>query len=321
MCGIVGIISKKNCINEIISGLKALEYRGYDSSGLAFFKNQKLTSKKSIGKISNLIKKLKNEKIKTNTAIAHTRWATHGKPTNLNAHPFIKDNCAIVHNGIIENYDELIKLYSLNKRNIISETDTEIIAELYNKLLKKSNNPLEKLIKILKKIKGTYAFAFLVSQKNAIFATRKGSPLLVGLGKDSNSISSDVLGLPDNTKEIIFLEENDIAEITDSSVVIYNNNGKRVHREKHTHVSKNTFISKGKYSHFMQKEIFYQPTSIEDTLLNFTDKKSSTILLPKSCVNFNKISNLYFVACGTAYHACMIAKYWMDHFTSINILK
>ncbi len=318
MCGIVGIVSKKNCIKEIISGLKALEYRGYDSSGLAFFKNNKLTCEKSIGKISNLIKKIKNKKIKTNTAIAHTRWATHGKPNNLNAHPFIKDNCAIVHNGIIENYDELIKLYSLNKKNIISDTDTEIIAELYNQLLNNSNNPLEELIKILKKIKGTYAFAFLVSKKNSILAARKGSPLVLGLGDSFNSISSDVLGLPGNTKEIIFLEENDIAEITDSNIKIYNNRGKEVSRKKQKYINKNTFTTKDKYNHFMQKEIFYQPISIEDTLLNFTDKKSSSILLPKSNVNLNKISNLYFVACGTAYHACMIAKYWMDNFTSIN---
>ena len=317
MCGIVGIASNSNCIPALLSGLQALEYRGYDSSGIASSINNRLVHQKSVGKISHLVDKLNSEEIQGNTAIAHTRWATHGKPSLVNTHPFVKENCAMVHNGIIENHEELINIHSLNKKNIQSATDTEVIAEVYNKLLDGINTPIEALINMIRKIEGTFAFAFLVKGTNSIYAARKGSPLVVGLSEKCNALSSDVLGLPDKVKEIIFLEENDIVEINSSSFSIYNLKGDKVEREIHPHTSKNEFNTKGNFKHFMQKEIYHQPISIEDTVLNFSDRKTGHVLLPKCEIDFNYVPNLHFAACGTAYHACMIAKYWFEQFANI----
>jgi len=317
MCGIVGIASDNNCIPALLSGLQALEYRGYDSSGIASSINNHLTYQKSIGKISNLIDKLNNKKLQGNTAIAHTRWATHGKPILVNAHPFVKENCALVHNGIIENHEELINIHSLNRKNIQSETDTEVIAEIYNKLLHEYKNPIEALINMMSKIEGTFAFAFLVKGTQSIYAARKGSPLVIGLSEKCNALSSDILGLPDEVREIIFLEENDIVEINNFSFSIFNHKGNKIEREKHPHITKNEFVTKGNYKHFMQKEIYYQPISIEDTVLNFSDRKTGSVLLPKCDIDFNYVPSLHFAACGTAYHACMIAKYWFEQFANI----
>jgi len=317
MCGIVGIASDNNCIPALLSGLQALEYRGYDSSGIASSTNNRLVHQKSVGKISHLVDKLSSQEIKGNTAIAHTRWATHGKPTLVNAHPFVKENCAMVHNGIIENHEELINIHALNRKNIQSATDTEVIAEAYNKLLDGIKNPIEALINMMSKIEGTFAFAFLVKGTKSIYAARKGSPLVVGLSEKCNALSSDVLGLPDTVKEIIFLEENDIVEINSSSFSIYNLKGEKVEREIHPHTNKNEFSTKGNFKHFMQKEIYHQPVSIEETVLNFSDKKTGHVLLPKCDIDFHYVPSLHFAACGTAYHACMIAKYWFEQFANI----
>ena len=319
MCGIVGIASKKDCINDIISGLHSLEYRGYDSAGLAIIKNNKFEHSKDIGKISNLEKNVKKNKLSGNIVIAHTRWATHGKPSINNSHPFIKKNCALVHNGIIENYEELIKYYLINKKKLKSDTDSEVIAEIYNKLLNKFNNPIDAIKSLNKKILGSFSFAFLVHGSKSIYVTRRGSPLILGIGEDFNAVSSDVLGLPDNTKEIIFLEENDIAEVNESSVIIFDKSNRKIKREKHKFIPRQEFKIKGSYKHFMEKEIFHQPISIEDTILNFTDKKRKSVYLPQTNIKFNNISNIILVACGTAYHSCMVAKYWLEAMTDLNV--
>jgi len=319
MCGIVGIVSRNDCIKEIITGLHSLEYRGYDSSGVATIKNNQFKYNKDIGKISNLEKNVKKNKLRGNIAIAHTRWATHGKPSIKNSHPFIKENCALVHNGIIENYEELIKYYSINEKNLNSDTDSEVIAEIYNKLLNKFNNPIEAIKILNKKILGSFSFAYLVHGSKSIYVTRRGSPLVLGIGDDFNAVSSDVLGLPDNTKEILFLEENDIAEINDSSISIFPRNITNTKREKHKFIPKQDFKIKGNYKHFMEKEIFHQPISIEDTILNFTDKKRKRVYLPQTDIKFTDFSNIILVACGTAYHACIVAKYWLETMTDLNV--
>ena len=319
MCGIVGIASKNNCVNEILLGLHSLEYRGYDSAGLATIKNNQIDYIKNIGKINNLEKNIKKSKLSGNIVIAHTRWATHGKPSIKNSHPFIKKNCALVHNGIIENYEELIKYYSINKKNLQSDTDSEVIAEIYNKLLNKFNNPIEAIKNLNKKILGSFSFAYLVHGSKSIYVTRRGSPLILGIGEGFNAVSSDVLGLPDNTKEIIFLEENDIAEINESSVSIFDKNSRKIKREKHKFIPRQDFKVKGNYKHFMEKEIFHQPISIEDTILNFTDKTRKSVYLPQTNIKFTNISNIILVACGTAYHSCMVAKYWLEAMTDLNV--
>ena len=319
MCGIVGIASRDNCIKEIISGLYSLEYRGYDSSGLATIKNNHFEYDKSIGKISNLEKVVKSKKITGNVVIAHTRWATHGKPSTKNSHPFVKDNCALVHNGIIENYADLINYYSINKKNIKSDTDSEIIAAIYSKLINKFKNPISAIKNLNKKIIGSFSFAFLVRGSKSIYVTRRGSPLVLGVGEGFNAVSSDVLGLPDKTKEIIFLEENDIAKLDENIISIYDGNNKNIKRGKHKFIPKKDFKIKGSFKHFMEKEIFHQPISIEDTILNFADKKNKNVYLPKTNINFNTFNNIVLVACGTAYHSCMVAKYWLEAMTDLNV--
>ena len=319
MCGIVGIVSKKDCIKDIVSGLRSLEYRGYDSSGVVAIQNNKFQYSKNIGKVSKLVKSIKKKKFKGNLVIAHTRWATHGKPSIKNSHPFVKDNCALVHNGIIENYIELMKYFSIKKENIKSDTDSEVIAEVFNKLMNSSDNPIDVIKKINKKIIGSFSFAFLVLESKSIYITRRGSPLVIGVGDNFNAVSSDVLGLPENTKETIFLEENDIAELNETSISIYDASYKNIKREKHKFIPKKDYKNKGNYKHFMEKEIFHQPESIEDTILNFADKKRKSVYLPQINVNIDQNSNVILVACGTAYHACMIAKYWLEELTNLNV--
>ena len=319
MCGIVGIASENDCVKGIIKGLYSLEYRGYDSSGIATLNDNLFASKKSIGKISRLENAIIKDKIQGNLGIGHTRWATHGKPTLNNCHPFIKNNCALVHNGIIENFEELVKIFALNETCIKSETDSEIIAEICDKLLNEFNNPIDVIKKISQNIQGTFSFAFLIKGSDSIYATRRGSPLVLGLSENLNSISSDVLGLPDETREIIFLEENDIATINPSSISIYNIKGNSINRKKHEFVAKKDFKTKGKFMHFMEKEIFHQPICLEDIILNFADKKTNSVFLPKNTIDFNNISNIILVACGTAYHACMIAKYWLEQMTDKHV--
>ena len=316
MCGIVGITSKEDSVSDILSGLQALEYRGYDSSGIACSNDNNLDFQKSVGKISNLIHGLNNKKLKGKTSIAHTRWATHGKPSIVNSHPFVKENCALVHNGIVENYEDLISSFLLDTNKLESETDTEIVAEIYSKLLTEFD-PIEALMNLTKNIQGTYAFAFLVKGSNSIYAVRKGSPLVVGLSNELKSISSDILGLPNSVTQTIFLEENDIVEINNSYFSIFNNHGKPVEREIHSHKSTIDFNTKGNFKHFMQKEIYHQPSSLEDTVLNYCDKKTNKVLLPRCGVDFNQVSHIHLVACGTAYHACKVANYWLEEFANI----
>ena len=319
MCGIVGIASKTDCIEDIVSGLLSLEYRGYDSAGIGIIKNSKFESFKKVGKISSLQKEIINNKITGKIAIGHTRWATHGKPSLKNSHPFVRDNCVLVHNGIIENCDELIKYFSINKKQIKSETDSEVAAEVFNKLLNEFNNPIDAIIELNKKIIGNFSFAYLVRGTNSIYATRRGSPLVLGIADSFNAVSSDVLGLPDDTKEIIFLEENDTVSINESKISIFNKKNNKILRKKHIFIPKKDFKVKGNFKHFMEKEIFHQSTSIEDTVLNFAEKKTQSVFLPQTNINFKKFSNLILIACGTAFHSCMIGKYWLETLTSFNI--
>ena len=319
MCGIVGIASKKNNLNDILIGLKSLEYRGYDSCGIAGVSDEKIFFEKSISKIYELEKKLNKRKIQSNLSIGHTRWATHGKPSIKNAHPIIKENCSIVHNGIIENFEELKIKYKIDKKLIISDTDTEIISLITERLLKKYDDPSIIIKKITKHIKGTYSFAIIINKFKNIFAVKKGSPLVVGLSKNYNALSSDVLGLPDETDEIIFLEDNDMIVMSSNNYKITNLKKKINKRQTHKYTPKKNFLTKGKFKHFMQKEIYYQPISIENTFQNYSDIKSKSIYFPKSNINFDQVTEIHFIGCGTALHACMIAKYWFEMYSKINV--
>ena len=241
MCSIIGYYGKNLAAPILVKGLEKMEYRGYDSVGVATKSENEIVVKKGVGKVVEVNNEIHLDGLPGITGIGHTRWATHGKPSLINCHPFIKDNCALVHNGIIENFEQLINYYSLDGKNIISETDSEVIAEIFNKLLNKYNNPIEAIRDLTKKIVGTFSLGFLVKGSNTIYATRKGSPLVLGLSDTFNSISSDLLGLPEETKEIIFLEENDIATINKSSISIYDIENNEVKREKHQFVPKKDF--------------------------------------------------------------------------------
>jgi len=318
MCGIIGIVNKSSCIKEIINGLSKLEYRGYDSSGIATINNNKIQYRKTKGKLDNLKKTIKLNPIDGNIGIGHTRWATHGQPSNVNAHPFVKKNCALVHNGIIENFADIKKTLSNQRINYQSETDTEVVAELMNYLIEDKASPLEATTEVAKRIEGNYAIAFLVKNSKNLYVTRRGSPLLIGISKSLNCVASDSLALPNNVDEVIYMEEGDTAEVGIDQINIYDHKLKLKKRKTHKHISLQSHTSKDNYKHFMIKEIHYQPRSIEETLLNFAKKNEEETYLPKFKVEENKIKKLSLIACGTAFHACMISKYWFEKISKIN---
>ena len=282
MCGIVGGVTNRDITPLLLDGLKRLEYRGYDSSGLLVLsKNNSFLRARSVGKVHNLEKNLNSRKkrIKGNIGIAHTRWATHGEPANRNAHPHISNNAVgVVHNGIIENYLELKDSQSKQGYKFTSDTDTEVIAHAIEFNMHSSNTFLESVQKAINTFEGAYGLG-VISPKypNTIIATRKGSPLIIGLGKDANYIASDQMALLSVTKKFIFLEEGDIAELKLEKITIYDKDGNKVNRPIKISKLKAGQVSLGDYKHFMQKEIFEQPQSIRDTLESRVTKESVVV--------------------------------------------
>lgn len=323
MCGIVAGIAQRNIVPILMEGLKRLEYRGYDSAGIAILDSKHhLVRRRTVGKVEALDKAIMPEALSATIGVAHTRWATHGKPSESNAHPHISDNIALVHNGIIENYlplrQELIKVgYSFE-----SETDTEVIAHLLNQALKKNNNFLLAVQKTVARLEGTYAIVFLYQDDpKSLIAVRKGSPLMVGLGYGENFIASDHLALLSVTQQFIYLQEGDIAEVTAETVSIYDNNGKKVHHPRHLIDLPTEVVSKGKYRHFMEKEIFEQPnavnTALEGRLVNPSEVWDE-VFGPNSIQRFAQIKHVQIVACGTSYHAGLIAAQWLERWVGIS---
>ena len=322
MCGIVAGIAQRNIVPILIEGLKRLEYRGYDSAGIAILDSkQHLVRRRTVGKVEALEKTIGPEDLSGTIGIAHTRWATHGKPSESNAHPQISDTIALVHNGIIENYlplrQELIKAGYFFE----SETDTEIIAHLLNQELKKNSNFLVAVQKTVTRLEGAFAIVFLnQNEPQALIAVRKGSPLMVGLGQRENFIASDHLALLPVTQQFIYLQEGDITEITAEAVNIYDINGKKVSRSKHLIDLPKEMVSKGKYRHFMEKEIFEQPNAVnaalEGRLVNPSEVWDE-IFGSNSIERFAQIKHVQIVACGTSYHAGLIAAQWLERWVGI----
>ena len=324
MCGIIGGVTNIDITPLLLDGLKRLEYRGYDSSGLVLLtKNNKLTLKRAVGKVINLEKKIKLKKNKIEGAIglAHTRWATHGKPSDKNAHPHISNNSiSVVHNGIIENYIDLKDLQIKQGYEFTSETDTEVIAHAIDFATQSSNSLLEATQKVLKKLDGSYGLGVISSNHpNTIIAARKGSPLLIGIGDNGNYIASDQMALLSITKQFIFLEEEDIAELTLEKITIYNKEGKIVNRPIKVSNLKECQVDLGDYDHFMQKEIFEQPQAIRDTLESRITKKNILVSAfgPKARDIFKKVKQVQIIACGSSYHAGLVAKYWLEDISKI----
>ena len=318
MCGIVAAASQTNIISILADGLKHLEYRGYDSSGIAFIQNKNISSYKKEGNVSELTQSL-DKKLNANIGIAHTRWATHGKPSKENAHPHISNNnIAIVHNGIIENHLE-IKNKFFQDLSFASETDSEILAHLIN-FYRKENEIFEAVYLALKEVKGSYAIAVL-DKKNPekLIVARNGSPLLIGLGEKINFIASDAQALIEHTNKFVYLEDGDLATVTAEEVKIYNKDKESIRREtKKSKLSLNS-NSKNGYKHYMLKEIFEQPeavrATIQDRIINNAVPKE--ILGPNAKEYLSKFKVVQIIACGTSYHAALVAKHWLERLAGI----
>jgi len=324
MCGIVGGICKNNITPLLLEGLKRLEYRGYDSAGVVVLdKDNQLSRARSVGKVANLEQNIRDHKmpIDGTIGIAHTRWATHGEPSSRNAHPHIcNHNISVVHNGIIENFLELKTEQLAQGYNFTSDTDTEVIAHAIDKALETSDTLLKATQKAITTFKGAYGVG-VISPKHPghIIAARSGSPLVIGMSSKGHFIASDQMALLNTTKEFIFLEEGDIADITLESVTIYDINGNHVNREIKTSKLKSGQVSKGDYAHFMLKEIFEQPQAIQDTLESRITKDAvlSSAFGHKAEAIFKNTKHIQIIACGTSYNAGLVAKYWLEDIAKI----
>ena len=319
MCGIFGIVGEDSIVEKILGSLTRLEYRGYDSSGIAISDSEKkkILCFRAEGKLEKLKKILKNKKINGQIGIGHTRWATHGVPSEKNAHPHYTDSVAIVHNGIIENYIKLKKELSDKGCKFKSQTDSEVIAHLLTQFLNKGLNPHEAIKETLPKLEGAFALAILFRDHKKLIGARKGSPLALGISKKTFFLGSDSIAIAPHTQNICYLDEGDWVEINKSSFKIYDSSNNEVNREIQLTSYNNKNSGKGNFNHFMQKEIFEQPSVLGDSLSRFINPTQKTIQIPNLKLNWNKIKSIKFVACGTSYYACLVATYWFQKYSKI----
>ena len=323
MCGIVGAVAKRDVSPLLLEGLKRLEYRGYDSAGLAVISNdQKLQRIRIKGKVNQLEAQYKLAPLRGFTGISHTRWATHGKPSINNAHPHIcKEQLALVHNGIIENHNKLREQQITSGFKLKSDTDTEVIVNALFELLDSKTDLLAAMFKVIKKLEGAYALGVInTAEPNRLIAARKGSPLVIGVGIDEYFVASDVFALLPATQKFIYLEEGDVADISADKLTIYNKNRKVVEREIHISDSIADVSDKEGYRHYMLKEIFFQADAISQTL---EDRINNNKVIGKEFGQsaeaiLSKTKSIKIVACGTSYHAGLIAAYWMEKIANIH---
>lgn len=325
MCGIVGYVGTQNAVPVLISGLKSLEYRGYDSAGVAVLNDDKIGIRKTKGKVDNLRNLLLNEPVSGRVGIGHTRWATHGAPSDLNAHPHFSndDKIAVVHNGIIENYQELKDELEAKGYVFHSETDTETVAHLIDDFYKQGNDLLEAVRKTLERIEGSYALGVLCTDyPDQLIAARKESPLIVGLGKGENFIASDIPAILNYTKSAYILGDRELALVKADEVKMYDIDGNEIQREIYTYKWDVEAAQKNGYDHFMLKEIYEQPKVVKDNLAQRFSEDGKSIELDgiklgkKELENINQI---YIVACGTAYYAGLVGKYLLERIVRIPV--
>ena len=318
MCGIVGGVAERNITEVLIEGLKRLEYRGYDSAGLALLNNQQILRERRVGKVANLAEAVSEQHLTGHVGIAHTRWATHGKPTENNAHPHVSGDVAVVHNGIIENYQELKEELQALGYIFTSQTDTEVVAHLVHDALKQTDSLLEAVQNIVPRLKGAYALGIIhTGHTDELITVREGSPLVIGVGIGENFISSDQLALLPVTNRFVYLEEGDIARLTRTSIEVFVN-GELVERPVKELDATISNASKGDYKHYMLKEIYEQPEAIQQTIsqaLNGNTLRDD--FLNHANADFDKIQQVQIIACGTSYHAGMIAKYWFEQLIGV----
>jgi glutamine---fructose-6-phosphate transaminase (isomerizing) len=319
MCGIIGIASNKSVSTNIINSLKKLEYRGYDSAGLATINNNEINEKKCSGRVEQLEKILFKSPTEGNLGIGHVRWATHGVPNEINAHPHSSEIVSVVHNGIIENCDELKEELELKGFKFKSQTDTEVITQLITQYLIE-NEPLESVFYTLKKLKGSFALGIIFKNfKNLIIGARRGSPLAVGYSKGENYLGSDSYALKSMTNKISYLDDGDVCLITKDNINFYDNKKNKINKKVFVLSNDENISEKGDYKNYMSKEIHEQPITTKKCIKEYVDSLRENINFydfPFKPENLNKI---VLIGCGTAYHSCLVAKYWFEEFTSIDV--
>jgi glucosamine--fructose-6-phosphate aminotransferase (isomerizing) len=318
MCGIVGVLGKNEVAPIIVEALKRLEYRGYDSAGIATVNDGALDRRRAVGKLINLSDVLVHDPLPGKSGIGHTRWATHGAPSELNAHPHQSGPVAVVHNGIIENFRELREELAEHGLKPSTETDTETVALLTRHFLDQGQSPEEAVTSTLAKLEGAFALCFLFhGQEDLMIAARKGSPLAIGHGDGEMFVGSDAIALAPMTNKVTYLEEGDRAVLTRDGVTIYNEAGRRANRKMKKISLDATQIEKGGHKHFMAKEIAEQPTVLAGAIEAYSSE--GEITLPSGSIDFTKCDRIIMVACGTAFIACQTAKYWFEQIAGLPV--
>ena len=320
MCGIIGIIGTAQVADRLVDGLKRMEYRGYDSAGVCTVEGDQLIRRRAEGKLGNLVKELAGNPASGTVGIAHTRWATHGAPTTSNAHPHATGEVALVHNGIIENFKPLREALTARGRKFESETDTEVVAHLVSEQVEAGLSPQDAVKAVLPQLRGAFALAIAFRQHpDLLIGARLGSPLVVGYGEGETYLGSDALALAPLTQKIAYLDEGDWVVITREGAQIYDSANNPVPREITTSGVTAAAVEKGNYRHFMQKEIFEQPTVVAQTLSSYVRPLEQTVALPQMDFDLSKIDRITIVACGTSFYAGMVAKYWFETFARVPV--
>jgi glucosamine--fructose-6-phosphate aminotransferase (isomerizing) len=318
MCGIIGIVGKEQVADRLVDGLRRMEYRGYDSAGICTVHEGELIRRRAPGKLIALVRELARHPAPGTTGIAHTRWATHGAPNAVNAHPHATNELALVHNGIIENFRQLRDALSARGRRFESETDTEVVAHLVSELVEAGQSPQDAVKAALPQLRGAFALAIAFRQfPDMLIGARLGSPLVVGYGEGETYLGSDALALAPLTQQIAYLDEGDWVVITRDGAEIFDKDNNPVIREVTTSGASAAAIEKGSYRHFMQKEIFEQPTVVAQTLRSYIRQLDQTVALPQFDFDLSRINRVTIVACGTSYYAGMVAKYWFEQFARL----
>jgi glucosamine--fructose-6-phosphate aminotransferase (isomerizing) len=320
MCGIVGVLGKGPVAGQLIDALKRLEYRGYDSAGVATIENGHLGRRRAEGKLRNLEERLRSAPLLGETGIGHTRWATHGKPVEANAHPHMTDEVSLVHNGIIENYRALKAELAAEGVAFSSDTDTEIIAHLITRELKAGSDPAQAVSRTLKRLEGAFALAMIFrGYDDLMIVARQGSPLAIGYGDGEMFAGSDAIALAPFTDAIAYLEDGDWAVLTRGGSAIRDREGRPVERSITRSLASGLLVDKGNYRHFMAKEIHEQPEVVGHTLASCVDLAASRLAVPALPFDFARLRRLSLSACGTAFYACLVAKYWFERWAKIPV--
>jgi glucosamine--fructose-6-phosphate aminotransferase (isomerizing) len=320
MCGIIGIVGQEPVAQRLIDGLRRMEYRGYDSAGICTLDEGRLIRRRAEGKLVNLMFEVERHPAPGMVGIAHTRWATHGAPTTSNAHPHATEEIALVHNGIIENFRPLRQELEARGRKFESETDTEVVAHLVSEQVEAGRSPQDAVRAVLPRLRGAFALAIAFrGHPELLIGARLGSPLVVGYGDGETYLGSDALALAPLTQKIAYLDEGDWVVITREGATIYDKDNSEVTREITTSGASAAEIEKGHYRHFMQKEIFEQPTVVAQTLRSYLRPLEQEVALPQMDFDISGIDRVTIVACGTSYYAGMVAKYWFEQFARIPV--